>query len=414
MSEVRKDKKRRKLRDGESQLADGRYRYRYQGVDGKRHDVYSWRLEATDPQPPGKKRAPPLRIQERQITADRLDGILTDGGNLTVVQLCEKYLSTKINVKLNTQANYRTTMKILCSKPFGQMPIHKVKEIDAKEFLIRLQQEDGRSASSVHSIRGVLRPAFAMAVKNDLIRKNPFDFQLVEVLVDDSVRREAITREQERKFLQFVSENSFYRKYYDGMYLLFHTGLRISEFCGLTLDDVDLERRIITVDHQLQRMQDGTLYIEEPSSKKATTKTSAGVRDIPMTEDVFQCIQRIIAQRPVVKQEPVVDGYSGFLFLTIYRDLVRPSVAMDWEHRFTHAVERYNSLYKEPLPKITPHVCRHTYCSNMAKSGMNPKVLQYLMGHSDIYVTLNVYTHVKTEDAQTEVRRMELMQNGLG
>ena len=83
-------------------------------------------------------------------------------------------------------------------------------------------------------------------------------------------------------------------------------------------------------------------------------------------------------------------------------------------HFLTHAVERYNSIYKEPLPKITPHVCRHTYCSNMAKSGMNPKVLQYLMGHSDISVTLNVYTHVKTEDAQTEVRRLELMQNELG
>ena len=167
MSEVRKDNKKRKLRDGESQLADGRYRFRYVGVDGKRHDVYSWRLEATDPHPPGKKDTPPLRVQERQITADLLDGISSDGGNLTVVQLCEKYLATKINVKLNTVANYKTTMNILKSKPFGQLRISKIKEIDAKEFLIHLQQEDGRSSSSVHSIRGVLRPAFALAVKND-------------------------------------------------------------------------------------------------------------------------------------------------------------------------------------------------------------------------------------------------------
>ena len=58
------------------------------------------------------------------------------------------------------------------------------------------------------------------------------------------------------------------------------------------------------------------------------------------------------------------------------------------------------------LPKITPHVCRHTYCSNMAKSGMNPKVLQYLMGHSDISVTLNTYTHLKLDDAKEEIEKL--------
>ena len=56
---------------------------------------------------------------------------------------------------------------------------------------------------------------------------------------------------------------------------------------------------------------------------------------------------------------------------------------------------------------ITPHVCRHTYCSNQAKAGMNPKTLQYLMGHSDIAVTLNVYTHVGLEDAENELRKMQ-------
>ena len=56
-----------------------------------------------------------------------------------------------------------------------------------------------------------------------------------------------------------------------------------------------------------------------------------------------------------------------------------------------------------------PHVCRHTYCSNMEKSGMNPKALQYLMGHSDISVTLNTYTHVNLEDAREEVARIQVV-----
>ena len=82
-------------------------------------------------------------------------------------------------------------------------------------------------------------------------------------------------------------------------------------------------------------------------------------------------------------------------------------VALHREKYFQHIVEKYNKIYKVQLPNITPHVCRHTYCSNQAKAGMNPKTLQYLMGHSDIGVTLNTYTHLGLEDAAEERRRME-------
>ncbi len=73
---------------------------------------------------------------------------------------------------------------------------------------------------------------------------------------------------------------------------------------------------------------------------------------------------------------------------------------------FQHIREKYNSIYKVQMPKVTPHVCRHTFCSNMAKSGMNPKTLQYIMGHSDIGVTLNTYTHVQYEDAKKEMQNV--------
>lgn len=85
-------------------------------------------------------------------------------------------------------------------------------------------------------------------------------------------------------------------------------------------------------------------------------------------------------------------------------------VAMHWQHRLNHMVKRYNDIYRVQTPNITPHVCRHTYCSNMAKSGMNPKTLQYIMGHSDIAVTLNVYTHIGLDDATEELRKLEEME----
>ena len=277
----------------------------------------------------------------------------------------------------------------------GNKRIDKVKLSDAKAWLIKLQQEDHKSFSTIHTIRGVVRPAFQMAVDDDLIRKNPFEFQMATVLVNDAVTREAITRKEERTFLEFIKNDTHYSKYYDGMYILFKTGMRISEFTGLTLSDLDFENRTINIDHQLQKT--GTLvYID-------TTKTYAGRRVIPMTDDVYEAFQNIVKARPKLKVEPMIDGYSGFL---CFDKDNKPMVAMHWEKYFQHAVDRYNSIYRVQLPKITPHVCRHTYCSNMAKSGMNPKVLQYLMGHSDISVTLNTYTHLKIDDAKEEMEKL--------
>ena len=88
-----------------------------------------------------------------------------------------------------------------------------------------------------------------------------------------------------------------------------------------------------------------------------------------------------------------------------------PQVAMHWQHRFNHAVKRYNDIFKIQMPNITPHVCRHTYCSNMARARMNPKTLQYLMGHSDISVTMNTYTHLGYEDAKDEMVRVEELES---
>lgn len=406
MSEKRRDNKNRILRNGESQNADGRYVYKYYDILHKPHFLYSWRLESTDKLPAGRRKDLSLREKIREVQKDLFDGIDSQGGTMTVLELVRKYISTKTGVKKTTKAGYKTVVNILSKEAFGTIPIKKIRHSDAKLFLIKLPKEDKRSYSSIHSIRGVLRPAFAMAVEDDYIRKNPFDFELVKVIVNDSVIREAITRAQQRKFLTFIKEDKHYSRYYDGMFILFHTGLRISEFVGLTLGDLDMEHKTIRIDHQLQRGSDGIKYIE-------STKTTAGTRVLPMEDEVYKCFKRVIEKRKAPATEPVIDGYSGFLFLD--KD-GRPMVAMHWEKYFQHSVEKYNRIYKDELPKITPHVCRHTYCSNKARSGMNPKTLQYLMGHSEISITMNTYTHLGLEDAWEELQRIQLQtsQNELG
>lgn len=395
MSEKRRDKRGRILHNGEIQMPDGRYRYKYTDSYGEVRYVYSWRLDKNDTMPTGKKTEPSLREKERLIAADVFDQIVPEGGHLTVTALVEKYVSLKTGVRPTTKASYKTVINILKKESFGQIRIDKVKISDAKAWLIQLQN-NGRGFSTIRTIRGILRPAFQLAMDDDLIRKNPFSFELATVIYNDSVTREALTREQERKFLKFVAEDRHFKKYYDGIFILFNTGLRISEFVGLTKSDIDFKNMKINVNHQLQRYN-------EIGYKVVVPKTESGIRQIPMTPEVAECFRRIIKTRPTPKVEPIIDGYIGFLFLD--KD-GHPMVAMHWEKYFQHICQKYNNTYKIQMPKVTPHVCRHTYCSKMASARMNPKTLQYIMGHSDISVTLNTYTHLGFEDASAEIRRL--------
>lgn len=394
----RRDSKRRVLRRGESIRRDGKYQFKYH-VNGKPKFVYSWRLEPTDKLPAGKKPCLSLRELEKQIGYDLDSQMDPFRKNMTVMELVDRYLATKTGVKPSTKANYKFIRNILEDEDFGGKKIGNVKTSDAKLFLIQLQQS-GKGYSTVKSIRGVLRPAFQMAVDDDCLHKNPFAFELAGVVVNDSVTREAITRDQMRKFLKFIRDDNCYCKYYEAVFILFHTGMRISEFCGLTISDLDMENRIIDINKQLQRTGDMQYIV-------SSTKTNAGTRKIPMTEEVFRCFQAILEDREAPAVEQMIDGHVGFLYLD---DQGMPLVALHWEHRFKRMVNRYNDIFRVQMPTITPHVCRHTYCSNQAKAGMNPKTLQYLMGHSDISVTMNVYTHLGLEDAAAEMARMKVVE----
>ena len=395
----RRDSKHRVLRSGESVRADGKYQFKYT-VNGKPKFVYSWKLEPTDKLPQGKRPCLSLRELEKQIGYDLELRIDPTKKNMTVMELVEKYLSTKTGMRPNTVTNYKFVKNLLMKEEFSQWKIGEVKTSDAKLFLIKLQN-DGRRHSSIKSVRGVLRPAFQMAVDDDCLNKNPFAFALVGVVVNDAVTREAITKKQMNSFLKFIHDDNCYCKYYEVVYILFHTGLRISEFCGLTLKDIDLKNKTINVDHQLQRTSNMKYVIEK-------TKTNAGTRVLPMNDDVAKCFQTIIEEREAPKVEKMVDGYSGFLFLD---EDGMPLVAMHWEHRLNHMVKRYNEIFREQMPNITPHVCRHTYCSIQTRAGMYPKTLQYLMGHSDISVTMNTYTHLGLEDAVDEMNRMQQLES---
>jgi len=392
----RKDSKGRNLRSGESQRKDGRYVYKFLDQRKQTHSVYSWRLLKSDPTPIGQKDEKSLREKEEEVKQQAEKGIQTYCCKVTVCELVERYIEQKQGMRENTRINYRYVVNILKKDPFGARRITDIRLSDAKRWFAKLQRM-GRSYNTIHAIRGIVRPAFQMAVDDDMILKNPFAFTMSAVVVNDSVARIALTEKQEKAFLDFVRSSPYYAKYANAMYVLFHTGLRISEFAGLTIDDIDLKKNLLRVDKQLLRGRDMKCYISKP-------KTNSGVRMLPFGPDVKRCLQEMILARKIPVKEPVVDGVSGFLCLDIYG---RPAVALHWEHVFKRVWQRYNETHEEKLPLVTPHVCRHTYCTNMARKGINPKMLQYMMGHSEVGVTLDTYTHIDLQDVCEEFARIE-------
>ena len=250
MSNVkRKDSKGRNLRLGESQRKDVRYVYKYTDMYGQPQFVYAWKLVPTDKTPAGKREDLSLREKQKKIKKDLDDGINTIGGKMTVCQLYAKKNSQRKNVKRNTEKGRQYLMKILENDPLGARSIDTVKLSDGKEWAMRMY-ENGFSYKTISNYKRSLKASFYMAIEDDCIRKNPFNFKLSDVLEDNSEPKVILTPEQEEKMLAFMEQDKTYSKYYDEVVILLETGLRISEFCGLTVH-IDMANRIINVDHQL-------------------------------------------------------------------------------------------------------------------------------------------------------------------
>lgn len=200
--------------------------------------------------------------------------------------------------------------------------------------------------------------------------------------------RDALTREQQEKYLQFVQD--YGGNYYDDIVILMGTGLRVSELYGLTRADIDFERHCIHVRRQLCRTAEKPYFVTPP-------KTKSGIRNVPMTDTVCAALRRVVKARASTKVEALVDGCSGFLFLD---KSGMPKVAMHLENYMRGVQGKFEKAYGKPVPRITPHVLRHTFCTNVQQAGLDVKSLQYLMGHSNASVTLDIYTHSSFESVE--------------
>lgn len=396
MLEKRRDNKGRILKNGENQRKDGRYLYKYVDRVGATQYVYSWKLVATDRVPKGKRDCLSLREKEQEIYRDIADGINTVGKKITVCELYTKQNEHRANVKKSTKIQRQYLMKILESDKLGTKPIDCVKLSDAKEWAVRMKKK-GIAYKSISNYKRTLKASFFIAIQDDLIRKNPFDFKLSEVIEDDTKPKKALTEEEEERLLSFVKHDRVYRKYYNDIVILLKTGLRISELCGLTIKDIDFDSEVIHVTHQLLRNKSIGYYIETP-------KTKSGIRDIPMSDEVIKALKRVIESDRYKHRKAIdIDGYRDFLFLN---GKGNPMTGDYYGGVFINLIKKYNKKHEDTLPKITPHILRHTFCTRLASKNINPKSLQYIMGHSNISITLNLYAHASLEGMKAEIKNL--------
>lgn len=375
-----------------------RYEYRYKDTFGKTRVVSSYRLNPTDQVPKGRKPGKSLREKEAEINTLLINNIDIDGAKFTLLEVIDQYLNHLYNRKElshNTKVGYNVTINTLKQYKLGYMEIGKIKPYHCEEWLSDMKKK--YRGSSIQRQISLIKRSFDYAVDYDYIVKNPF--RRITTDRSDSKTMEAIPIEDMNRFLEFCSKDSHCLHCYNMLYILFWTGLRVSELCGLTKDDIDLDNRVIKVEKQLQCINHRHMVLKP--------KTSNGVRYIPMTDGVYQCFTSVLANRYLKGDiEPVCydehgNTYEGFVFLATRsrKTIVRSHV----EEYLQNCIKRYNMKNPScPIRKFEPHICRHTFATNM--QGLPPKTLQSILGHGNISTTMNHYVDARPNQQQlTEI-----------
>lgn len=385
MANSRKDSKGRVLRKGESQRTDGLYQYRYTDHQKKRQIVYARTLNE-------------LREKENEINKALSINVNYAAGKITTRQLLDMELKLKDALRDSTQYNSRATYNRICKHAsFIDEAIINVKTSMCKQFVTDLRVA-GYSYNTINSTCAFCKAAFRLACDDEIIPKNPFDFRLRQSIQNDTKKRTGITPDEQRRFFDFVKNSNYYNKRLDLFVFMVETGLRIGELSGLTFSDIDWKNNCININHQL-------IYASRGNETRAIgpPKTNCGYRKIYLSSKARAALQNIVKKRQEQHLvEPMISGYTGFVFLTRRGTVINATII---DSSLRYIVNSYNKSHTDKLPHISAHTLRHTFCSNCVNAGMSVKTVQYLMGHSNASVTLDVYADVNIDQIADEMLR---------
>lgn len=392
----RKDNKGRVLLRGESQRkSDDLYIYTYTDPYGTRRYVYSMDLSV-------------LREKKEQLLRDQMDGLdIYVGGKATINMTFDRYMSMKQNLRETTRSNYIYMYDKFVRGDFGGKLLTSVKYTDVQLFYYQLLNEKGLAINTLDNIHTVLNPLFKMAVRDDIIRKNPADGVLTEIKKNSGKNkgiRHALTLQQQKAFFDEIRYSPDYYHWYPLFATLLGTGMRISECTGLRWQDVDFKKRCISVNHAVPYYTRNGVCCFGVSMPK----TEKGIRTIPLMDEVYDAlVNEYERQKKDGFCSYELEGMSGFIFSNKYGSLHRPqcinaAIKRIYESHNAREIIDAKREGREPviIPHFSAHHLRHTFCSRLCEAEMNVKVIQQIMGHKDIKTTLDIYTEVCYEKQQ--------------
>ena len=400
----RRDGKGRTLRKGETYRKDGRYTYAYTDPFGKRRYIYSKNLVT-------------LRQKEEQLIRDQMDGLdVYVAGKATVNMVFDRYISTKTNLRSTTLTNYMYMWNHFIKDSFGKKKIAEVKYSDVLQFYTYLMNEKGIQINSLETINTLIHPTFQLAVRDDIIRKNPSKGAYCEVkkrLGGRQKVRHALSVEEQRAFLDYIKDSPIYDIWYPFFAVMLGTGCRIGEITALTWDDVDFDNRLISINRAITYYprydKDGCceFRINYP-------KTDSGIRQIPMMGPVYEILSdEYHRQSEEGFNEIEVDGVTNFIYVNrngkphnpegINRTIKRIVDAHNAEEEVKARKQKRDAVI---IPRFSSHILRHTFCARFCAVETNIKVIQTVMGHADISTTMNIYAEVNTETTRQSLENL--------
>ena len=371
----RKDSKGRVLQKGESQRKlDGMYIYTYVNPYGKRCYVYSKDLFT-------------LREKEQELIKAQMDGLdYYVGGHATINMTFDRYMSTKHNLRETTRSNYLYMFNRFIREDFGNKFLTEVKYTDVKLFYYHLLNEKDIAINTLDTIHTVLHPIFDMAVRDDIIRKNPTDGVLAEIKRNSGKNkgiRHALTIEQQQAFMDTIRTFPEYYHWYPLFATLLGTGMRIGEVCALKWEDVDFAQKTIIVKHTVGRIYNCELKSTERVHSSPKTKNS--YREIPISKQLLQALKMVRKQ----SQSPYVVGTS-----------TQSKEPRSYRDYFGRLLKRLD------IPHLVFHGLRHTFATRCIESQCDYKTVSVILGHSNVATTLNLYVHPNLNQKKRCIDRM--------
>lgn len=398
MAKTRKDLRGRSLRKGEVQRqSDKRYMYTYRDPLGRRKYIYAMDLAE-------------LREKEAKLMKDQLDGLdLYVAGKASLNDTFDRYMSAKYNLRESTRSAYEYTYDHYIRETFGRKRIAEIKYSDVLQFYYYLLNQKEISLGTLDSIHCLLHPTFQLAVRDEIIRKNPTDGVMKEISRESGKNRgvrHALTVQQQRVFMEYIANHPIYFHWWPMFTILLGTGCRIGEALGLRWQDLDFGNRVISINHSL-------VYYQTRDSKKcmlrvSLPKTEAGIRTIPMLDIVKDAFEMLYEEQEENGfNETEIDGMTGFIFCNRFGGVPNPQTV---NHTIKRILNQYNAdevvrakkERREPiiLPDFSCHHLRHTFCTRLCEHETNLKVIQAIMGHKNIETTMDIYAEATEEKKQ--------------